>query len=105
MTVEARFVVIRNGVEVETFMDKKSADEHDRMLDIAENIAELLAESPIEINNDERETLSVYLAKQRDKLLYVLQAKKTKPAKKEKSKEVDVALVTDETNNDLKEAS
>ena len=34
MAVESRFVVIRQGVEVETFMDKKAADEYDKMLDM-----------------------------------------------------------------------
>lgn len=105
MTVEARFVVIRNGIEVEIFMDKKSADEHDRMLDIAENVAKLLSDSPIEIGEDDRETLSVYLAKQRDTLLNILQAKKPKAAKKEKAKDVEAVSTTDETVSEMKEAS
>jgi len=36
MAVESRFVVIRHGVEVQTFMDKKAADEYDKMLDMAD---------------------------------------------------------------------
>ncbi len=84
MTVEARYVVIRNGEEVETFMDKKAADEHDKMLDIAENVSQMLAESPVEIKEDELENLSIYLSTHRDKLISILQARKPKAPKKEK---------------------
>jgi hypothetical protein len=90
MAVESRFVVIRNGVEVETFMDKKAADEYDKMLDMADNLSALLTESPIAIDEAQLEELSIFLAKQREQVLIALQAKKapakakstTKPAKK-----------------------
>lgn len=84
MPVEIRYVVKRNDVEVKTFMDKKAADEYDKMLDIADNIAELLDKSPISFSEDDKEKLSIYFSKQREDLLVALQAKKPKPLKKDK---------------------
>ncbi|GHF84020.1 YebG family protein [Thalassotalea marina] len=82
MAVESRFVVIRHGVEVETFMDKKAADEYDKMLDMADNLAEMFEQAPIELNESAIEELSVYLAKHRDDVLIALQAKKPAAVKK-----------------------
>jgi uncharacterized protein len=81
MAVESRFVVIRNGVEVQTFMDKKAADEYDKM---ADNISEMLAKAPIELSEDLTEELSIYFAQHREDTLIALQAKKPKPAAKPK---------------------
>ena len=84
MAVESRFVVIRHGVEAKTFMDKKSADEYDKMLDMADNLAEIFAQSPIELPENAFEELSVYLAQNRDDVLVALLAKKAtkEPVKK-----------------------
>lgn len=82
MAVESRFVVIRQGVEVETFMDKKAADEYDKMLDMADNLADMFASAPIELADNMKEELSIYLAKHREEVLIALQAKKPKVVKK-----------------------
>ena len=79
MTVESRFVVIRNGLEVETFVDRKEADNYDKMLDMADFIADLLEKSPIDLSEQQRESLGIYLAQRREELLAVLQPKKSKP--------------------------
>lgn len=76
MAVESRFVVIRHGVEAKTFMDKKSADEYDKMLDMADNLAEVFANSPIELSDAANEELSIYLAQHREEVLVALLAKK-----------------------------
>ncbi len=78
MAVESRFVVIRQGVEVETFMDKKAADEYDKMLDMADNLSEMFAQAPVELSEEAREELSIFLAQNRENVLVALQAKKTK---------------------------
>ncbi|AZQ83295.1 hypothetical protein EKO29_04045 [Colwellia sp. Arc7-635] len=78
MAVESRFVVIRQGVEVETFMDKKAADEYDKMLDMADNLSEMFEQAPVELSESIREELSIYLAQNRDDVLVALQAKKAK---------------------------
>lgn len=90
MAVESRFVVIRQGVEVETFMDKKSADEYDKMLDMADNLAEMLESAPVELSESIREELSIYFAQQRENVLIALQAKKPKAAKKSPVKKANV---------------
>lgn len=77
MAVESRFVVIRHGMEAKTFMDKKSADEYDKMLDMADNLAAVFAQSPIELNDSASEELSIYLAQHREEVLVALLAKKT----------------------------
>ncbi|RHW77736.1 YebG family protein [Colwellia sp. RSH04] len=76
MAVESRFVVIRHGVEAKTFMDKKSADEYDKMLDMADNLAEVFAQAPIELADNLSEELSIYLAQNREEVLVALLAKK-----------------------------
>jgi len=89
MAVESRFVVIRHGVEAKTFMDKKSADEYDKMLDMADNLADVFAHSPIELGDSVSEELSIYLAQHRDEVLIALLAKKPPnkaPVKKEAKK-------------------
>jgi len=78
MTVEARYVVIRNEVEVQTFVNKKDADDYDKMLDSADLISTLLEQSPVTLTEQQREELSIYLSKNRDKLLFALQLKKAK---------------------------
>ena len=93
MAVESRFVVIRQGVEVKTFMDKKSADEYDKMLDIADGLAELLENSPVELSEQLTEELSIYFAQHRDDVLVALQAKKpTKPKATAKPKTVEKSV-------------
>lgn len=86
MAVESRFVVIRHGVEAKTFMDKKSADEYDKMLDMADNLADVFAQSPVELSDSISEELSIYLAQHREEVLIALLAKK--PPTKTPSKKV-----------------
>lgn len=93
MAVESRFVVIRHGVEAKTFMDKKSADEYDKMLDMADNLAEVFAQAPIELSDSATEELSIYLAQNREDVLVALLAKKA--AKKPASKPADKLELTE----------
>ncbi|QOL25722.1 YebG family protein [Thalassotalea sp. LPB0316] len=103
MAVEARYVVIRQNAEVKTFMDKKAADEYDKMLDMADNLTEMFAKAPVELSESLAEELSVFLASNREDVLIALQAKKPKPvakavpAKKAAKKEA----VTDEDKKDV----
>lgn len=90
MAVETRYVVIRTDrnneeQEVMTFTDKRSADDYDKMLDMADAMFEVLHASSVELSEQECESLSIYLAKQRDDVLYALQAKK-KPTLSKKGK-------------------
>jgi len=63
-------------VEAKTFMDKKSADEYDKMLDMADNLVDVFVKSPIELSDSASEELSIYLAQHRDEVLIALLAKK-----------------------------
>ncbi|MFT6193198.1 MAG: dsDNA-binding SOS-regulon protein [Cognaticolwellia sp.] len=78
MAVESRYVVIRKAVEVETFMDKRAADEYDKMLDIADGLSVILEQASVEISESICEELSIYLAQNREEVLVALQAKKAK---------------------------
>lgn len=86
MAVETRYVVIRQNAEVKTFMDKKAADEYDKMLDMADSLTEMFAKAPVELSEEVTEELSVYLASHREDVLIALQAKKPKPAAKAPAK-------------------
>ena len=103
MAVETRYVVMRNGEEVKTFMNKKQADEYDKMLDMADALTVLLEQSPIELDASQSEELSIYLAEKREEVLIALQAKKVKPVKSSKLKADDSA--GDKPESLLKEAS
>jgi len=91
MAVESRFVVIRNGVEAKTFMDKKSADEYDKMLDMADNLSLMFSQSSVELTDSANEELSIFLAEHREDVLVALLAKK--PTKTSAKKSVDESIV------------
>ncbi len=84
MAVETRYVVVRNGEEVRTFVDKKSADEYDRMLDMAAAMSDLIEASGVTLSEDALEQLGIYLATNKDEVLYALMAKKRPQPKKKK---------------------
>jgi len=97
MAVESRFVVIRNGVEAKTFMDKKSADEYDKMLDMADNLSQVFAQSSVKLSDSVNEELSIYLAEHREEVLVALLAKKPAKAPVDKVTESPVAEVVTKT--------
>ncbi|PKG83722.1 hypothetical protein CXF85_09445 [Colwellia sp. 75C3] len=97
MAVESRFVVIRNGIEAKTFMDKKSADEYDKMLDMADNLSQMFSQSSVELSDSANEELSIFLAEHREDVLVALLAKKpTKVATKNSIDTPIVEVVSDE---------
>jgi dsDNA-binding SOS-regulon protein len=66
MAVELRYHVIREGKEVAVYTTKKEADEHDKMLDIAQHLLEFIqAEAQKSIDEQALEELCIYLAKNR----------------------------------------
>jgi dsDNA-binding SOS-regulon protein len=97
MAVESRFVVIRNGIEAKTFMDKKSADEYDKMLDMADNLSQMFSQSSVELTDSANEELSIFLAEHREDVLVALLAKKpTKVSTKKADAPVVEVVVSDE---------
>ena len=67
-------------MEVQTFVNRKEADDYDKMIDTAYIISTILEESPIKLTEQQREELSIYLAENKNKLLQAFQVKKVKPA-------------------------
>lgn len=106
MAIETRYVVVRTDKnnkeqDVMTFTDKRSADDYDKMLDMADAIFELLHDSSLSLEESQCEDLSVFLAKQREELLIALQAKKkvsTKKGTKKNKDEHQADLLTDDSD-------
>ena len=69
-----------------TFTSKAEADAYDKMLDMADELFTLLENSKLIEEDDKKEELSLYLAQNKEEVLYALGAKR-KPAPK-KSKKV-----------------
>jgi dsDNA-binding SOS-regulon protein len=94
MPVEVRYHVIREGKEIAVYTSKKEADAHDKMLDIAEELAEYIGQAKtINIKEDLLEELCIYLSKNRDHVVRLLKGikqpqklLKTEPLANEKTK-------------------
>ena len=64
MAVITRFIVVRNGVELDKEFDlKKEADAYDKMIDAAADLADLIETSKIEMDEYAREELTIFLAR------------------------------------------
>ncbi len=66
MAVITRYIVVRNGVELDkVFAVKKEAEAYDKMLDAAEQLAQFIKQSDLEVKLDDEtiDNLSVFLAK------------------------------------------
>ncbi|MEJ2642124.1 MAG: YebG family protein [Desulfosarcinaceae bacterium] len=81
MAVEIRYHVIRNGKEVAMYTTKKEADEHDKMLDIAERLTEFIAAAEsFDVEETVLEELTLYLARNRMAAIQILKGTKSKAA-------------------------
>ncbi|EMM2358288.1 DNA damage-inducible protein YebG [Citrobacter freundii] len=72
MAVEVKYVVIREGEEKMSFTSKKEADVYDKMLDTADLLDTWLEQSPVALEDEQREALSLWLAEQKDVLSAIL---------------------------------
>ncbi|GAL11308.1 DNA damage-inducible gene in SOS regulon [Vibrio astriarenae] len=88
MAVIVKYVVERNGEEKMTFTSKAEADAYDKMLDMADELFELLGKSELMEDEGKQEDLAMFLAQNKEEVLYALGAKR-KPAPK-KAKPVEV---------------
>ena len=84
MAVEVRYHVIRDGEEVAVYLTKREADEYDKMLDIAYELSEFIEQaSPVKLDENTLEELTIYLAQNRAEVIRILRAQKPgRPAKK-----------------------
>ena len=79
MAVITRFIVVRNGVELDkVFEDKKEADAYDRMLDAADNLAAFIKQNDLQIDLDAKtvDAVSIFLAKNAPEVTRILKGLK-----------------------------
>ncbi|WP_347365444.1 YebG family protein [Vibrio vulnificus] len=84
MAVIVKYVVERNGEEKMTFTSKAEADAYDKMLDMADELFDLLGKSDLLEDEGKQEDLAMFLAQNKEELLYALGAKRRPAPKKEK---------------------
>jgi dsDNA-binding SOS-regulon protein len=100
MAVITKYVVVRNGVELDReFLVKKEADAYDKMLDAADNLAAYIKDAGLEIGLDAKaiDALSVFLAKNGPEVTRILKGLKpslTPVREPGEGKRVDAAAAT-----------
>jgi len=99
MPVIIKYVVERDGIEKMTFASKAEADAYDKLLDTADDISQLLSSSHLLTDETQVDTLSMYLAQNKETLLQALGSKrKSKPTAKSSSTQ-DQQMSLDASNN------
>ncbi|MCL9782228.1 YebG family protein [Vibrio sp. S4M6] len=84
MAVIVKYVVERNGEEKMTFTSKAEADAYDKMLDMADALFDLMGKSELLEDEGKQEELALYLAQNKEEVLYALGAKRRPAPKKPK---------------------
>lgn len=83
MAVITRFIIVRNGIELDkVFDDKKEADAYDKMLDAAENLAAFIKQGELRLDLDDKtvDEISIYLAQNALQVTQILKGIKPLPA-------------------------
>ncbi len=92
MAVITRYIVVRDGVELDkVFDDKKEAEAYDKMLDAAERLAAFIKAEATEIDlaGSAVDELSVFLAKNGPEVVKILKGIKAPPAAGSRPKATD----------------
>lgn len=79
MAVITKYVVVRNGVELDKeFLVKRDADAYDKMLDAAENLAAFIKDAGLEIDLDGKaiDAIAVFLAQNGPEVIRILKGLK-----------------------------
>ncbi len=82
MAVITRYVVVRDGVELDrVFEVKREAEAYDKMLDAADNLSKFIKDSDLEIDLDEKtiEEISIFLSKNGPEVVRILRGIKPAP--------------------------
>ncbi|AEE24094.1 YebG family protein [Paraglaciecola chathamensis] len=66
MAIITRYVVEHKGVEKFVTADKKEADKYDKMLEVADNLAEYIEAKGMKFDADVLEDLAIMLSKNKD---------------------------------------
>ncbi|MFT4941944.1 MAG: dsDNA-binding SOS-regulon protein [Paraglaciecola sp.] len=91
MTIITRYVVEHKGVEKFVTTDKKEADQYDKMLDVADNLAEYIEAKGMKLDANVLEELAVMLSKNKDAVAKLFKGTEAKSLLSEEKAEV-VAL-------------
>lgn len=76
MAVEIKYIVVREGQEKMAFANKKDADAYDKMLDLAEVFSQWFTQCPLQLDESQTETMTLWLAENRDTLATILKSGK-----------------------------
>ena len=68
MAVITQYVVQHKGVDKLVTTDKKAADQYDKMLNVADNLAEYIEAKGVKLADQELEDLSILFAKHKDSI-------------------------------------
>ncbi|GGD61464.1 YebG family protein [Lacimicrobium alkaliphilum] len=68
MAIIVRYVVEHKGAEKLVTTDKKEADQYDKMLDVADNLADYIQAKGLKIEDGLLEELSIMLSQNKDKV-------------------------------------
>ena len=86
-----------------TFASKKEADAYDKMLDLADNLGEWLQQAPLNLDDEQREGLSFFLAENKDALGLILRGASPAETGKTDGSESEKALSN--SKRDLRQKS
>ena len=88
MAITIQYVVTHKGVEKLVTTDKKEADQYDKMLETADNLAFYIAAKGIKLEDNVAEELSVLLAKHKDQVMKIFKGSTADDVLEDESAEV-----------------
>ncbi|WP_218309278.1 YebG family protein [Alteromonas antoniana] len=88
MAITTQYVVTHKGVEKLVTTDKKEADQYDKMLDAADNLATYIHAKGIKLDDGVAEELSILLAKNKDKVSKLFKGASAESVLEDESAEV-----------------
>ncbi|MAI38810.1 hypothetical protein GTQ48_07040 [Alteromonas genovensis] len=88
MAITTQYVVTHKGVEKLVTTDKKEADQYDKMLDAADNLAQYIQAKGIGLDDSALEELSILLSKNKDKISKIFKGSSAQSVLEDESAEV-----------------
>ncbi|WP_269518307.1 YebG family protein [Alteromonas sp. BMJM2] len=88
MAITTQYVVTHKGVEKLVTTDKKEADQYDKMLDAADNLAQYIQAKGIGLDDRALEELSILLSKNKDKISKIFKGSSAESVLEDESAEV-----------------
>ena len=88
MAITTQYVVTHKGVEKLVTTDKKEADQYDKMLDAADNLAEYIQAKGIALDDSVTEELTILLTKNKDKVSKIFKGASAQSVLEDESAEV-----------------